>query len=179
MATREEETLLRATVDRMLKEARGRIADGDLLSGSLSKQSDADYLLRLLAFEILLKAVHLMHVGKPKRSHSYCELFDALPDGVRSSLVNAAGERMSTSADYSDIPELLRTFSDNFIRLRYPYEDYENLSPEEYAELGEAWIARGAPECEATFVYHPEGLYGLTHALEQHLTEWLTPMAPD
>lgn len=172
---RQDDTLRRTKVERMLKEARARAADSALLSRSVAKQSDADYLLSLLAFEILLKAAHLAHIGTPNRSHSYRQLFDTLPRDVRSALVKVAVDRMSTSADYSDVPKLLDVFSQNFISLRYPYEAYENLSAEEYAKLGESWVARGAPDEEATFVYHPEELFGLAHALDQHLQAWLNP----
>ncbi len=157
----------------MLKEARARVADGELLERSLAAQSDGAYLLRLLAFEILLKATHLAHVGMPERSHSYRQLFNALPSGVRSAIVKSAIERMSTSADYADVPKLLCVFKENFVGLRYPYERYENCSAEEYADLGESWVARGAPEEEAIFVYNPEELRGLIHALELHLQAWL------
>jgi len=173
MAKERHDALRRTRVERMLKEARARAADSELLSRSAAKQSDADYLLSLLAFEILLKAAHLVHVGTPKRIHSYVQLFNALPAEVQSGLVKAALERMSTSADYSDMPKLLSLFSRNFISLRYPYEAYEDLSSDEYVEFGESWVARGACEEDATFVYHPEELFGLTHALERHLQAWL------
>ena len=162
----------------MLQAARGRLADSRFLSQSIAKQSDADHLLELLAFEILLKAIHLIHTGTPRRSHSYNQLFDALPSEVRSKLVKAAAERMSTSADYSDLPNLLSTFSRNFVNLRYPYEAYEELSAQEYAELGQSWVDRGAREEDATSVYHPDELYGLIHALEEHLSTWLATVSP-
>ena len=65
MASSEEESL-RA-------DARGsaRLADGETLARNVNQQSDSGYLLELLGFEILLKAAHLVHVEKPKRSHSY------------------------------------------------------------------------------------------------------------
>jgi hypothetical protein len=173
MVNAEDKALLRARIERMLEEARDRVADSDLLSQSVGKRSDADYLLRLLAFEILLKAIHLLYVGKLTRSHTYGELFDALPSRVRSGLLKAALERMATAADYSNVPRLLATFSKNFISLRYPYEAYQDLSPVELSRLGESWIARGAPEEEATFVYHSEELFGFLFSFESHLQGWL------
>ncbi len=80
---------------------------------------------------------------------------------------------MSTSAGYSDIGALLDTYSQNFVALRYSYEAYEGLSEDEYARLGAEWLARGAQEAEARFVYHPEELYGLSFAIEQRISKWL------
>lgn len=172
MATPQDE-MHRTKVERMLKEARARLADGEILSETSATQSDADYLLKLLAFEILLKATHLVHVGPPGKSHSYGQLFNGLPSELQSKLVEEAADRMSTGADYSNVPELLSIFQQNFVALRYPYEAYEHLSHEEYRRLGEAWAKRKAPEEEATFVYRPEELFGLAHALDQHLESWL------
>lgn len=178
MTKGQHDVLRRTRVERMLKEARARAAESDLLSRCVAEQSDGGYLLSLLAFEILLKAAYLVHVGKPKRSHSYAQLFDALPADVQSGLVNSAVERMSTSADYTDIQKLLCVFSRNFISLRYPYEAYECLSSEEYRKLIESWVERGAREKDATFVYHPEELFGLMHAFKQHLQDWLNSTSP-
>jgi HEPN domain-containing protein len=129
MATAKDGAQRRTRVERMLNEARVRAADSELLSASLAKQSDADYLLRLLAFEVLLKATHLVHVGDPRRSHSYGQLFSAFSSQLQEDLVKAAVERMTTSADYSDVAKLLSVFSRDFISLRYPYEAYEGGCP--------------------------------------------------
>jgi len=43
-------------VERMVASALARIEDADLLQGTTNTQADSGYLLRLLAFEILLKA---------------------------------------------------------------------------------------------------------------------------
>jgi hypothetical protein len=173
MAKSPDRTPVEVRVERMLNEARARIDDASILSKSIARQSDADYLLDLLAFEILLKAVHLVHVGDPERHHSYGQIFNALPAEVQSALVMSAVERMSTSADYSNVSKLLAVFSENFIALRYPYEAYKALSTEQYAELGQSWVDRGAREDEATFIYHPQELYGLNYALIQHLEAFL------
>ena len=57
--------------------------------------------------------------------------------------------------------------------LQYPFEEYDGLTAEEYRELGEEWVARRAPEAEATFTYHPEELHGLIHALDEEVSRWL------
>jgi hypothetical protein len=160
-------------VRRMVCEADNRIADANFLRQSLVKRSDADYLLSLLAFEILLKAtVHIL-TGSQEKSHCYPELFTALPQDARERIVAAAQERMSTSANYTAVNDLLRAFSQNFVALRYPYEKYERLNEAEYKELGDQWLERGALESEATFTYHPMELDGLLFALRGEVERWL------
>ena len=100
-------------------------------------------------------------------------LFDLLPKDVRDRIVAAAGERMTTSADYSDLDRVLRTLGANFVNLRYPYEKYQGMSPDEYRSHGAKWIEAGAPIEEADFIYHPEELYGLVWALQGHVRAWL------
>ncbi|SRR6266487_372599 len=159
-----------ARIDRMAAAASGRLADAEVLEQSLRATSDSGYLLRLLAFEILLKALARINGVTPEKSHSYLDLFHALPDTV----VARAAERMSTSANYSSLPDLLDTFASNFTALRYPYEAYENVSAEALKGAGKGWVARGAQDAEATFVYHPEELFGLTFALTGEVRDWLT-----
>jgi hypothetical protein len=81
---------------------------------------------------------------------------------------------MSTSADYSNLPDLLEVFSQNFISLRYPFERYEGLTVEAYRQRGASWASSGAPWESADFVYHPEELYGLVFALQAEREAWLS-----
>ena len=157
----------------MQSDAEDRLADANLLAQSASKQSDADYLLRLLAFELLLKAVLQVHVGEAGRSHSYPKLFGSLPKMVRDRLMDLAAERMCGSADYGAVDELLDVFESNFVKLRYPYEAYEGFSESEFRRLGQEWKDAGFPTEEAVFVYHPLELEGLIYGLQLVLRTWL------
>lgn len=160
-------------IQRMVDVANLRLADADDLGRKALRESDSDYLLRLLAFEILLKALVRINNGSPGRGHAYKKLFQLLPHGVAQRVTAGAAERMSTSADYSRMTELLDTLSDNFVALRYPYEAYESVSAEALKDAGKAWAAKDGPLSEATFVYHPEELYGLTFALQREVQDWL------
>lgn len=160
-------------IKRMVDVANLRLADADELGRNALRESDSDYLLKLLAFEILLKAVVRINNGSPGWGHAYRKLFQSLPPEVRQRITAAAAERMSTSADYSRMEELLDTLSENFVAMRYPYEAYESVSAEALEAAGKAWAAKGGPLSEATFVYHPEELYGLTFALQREVQDWL------
>ena len=168
------QTELAAAIRRMAREAATRLADAELLKGHLDTESDSGYLLELLAFEILLMAVARVNGKRPKFNHSYREIFEKLPTEVRDRILANAQQRMTTSADYSDLPRLLETFSANFVQLRYPYQKYEGMSTEAVASLGQDWLAKGAPLSEATFTYWPKELYGLTNALQSEVQSWLS-----
>jgi hypothetical protein len=170
---------LTAHVDYMFAHSLRWLADADLLQQSPQVASDGGYLLRLLAFETLLKALVTAHGVRPPRKHSYPELFRLLPAPVQERVLAAAAERMSTSADYTNVPELLDTFATNFVALRYPYEAYGQVSRDARLGAGRGWLAKGGPEAEATFVYHPEELYGLTHGLTGELRTWLAAHRPN
>jgi len=63
----------------MLKEAVGRLNDANILSRNIGRETDSNYLLELLAFELLLKAAALIHTGKYNENHNYQQLFESLP----------------------------------------------------------------------------------------------------
>ena len=73
--------------------------------------------------------------------------------------------RRSSNAASLKTPRLLEIFSGNFIRLRYPYEEYAGMSEEEYIAIGADWIKGGAPIEKAIFQYFPSELRGLLDAL--------------
>lgn len=165
---------LTAHIDYMVSHALGWLGDAEILEQSPRVISDGSYLLRLLAFETLLKALIKAHLVEPPKNHSYLELFWLLPGPVQKRVLAGAAERMSGSADYSHVADLLDTFATNFVALRYPYEAYGQVSRDGRVAAGQGWIAKGRPELEATFVYHPEELYGLIHSLSTELQTWLS-----
>lgn len=128
-------------------------------------QSDAAYILRLLSFELLLKALVEEHAKvRAPMHHRYAEIFTLLPEFVREQLLEMAGERIGPSGLSNAPLVVLEELGRNFSGLRYPWERYEGLSVEQYAVLGPDWIAKGSPLEQAVFRYHPEELHGLTQA---------------
>jgi hypothetical protein len=99
--------------------ARSYIADAELLNEATAKASDGAYLLELIAFEILLKAVRLAHGLKQERNHSFAALFGSLLIEVQQGLLAAAKTRVGQTGDYANLEMLLATFQHNFVALRY------------------------------------------------------------
>lgn len=162
-----------AQVRRMRTEAAIRMADSADLSSRAARQSDSAYLLELLAFEILLKALYRIHVGDPGSNHKYDELYENIPVTVRGQVEAAARHARPTGA-YVELTDLLKCLGRNFVALRYPYEKYFEMSEAEYLARGDEWIARGALSEEADYVYYSVELNGLTQGLLGQIDAWLT-----
>lgn len=152
----------------MIREAATRLQSADMLRQA-GDDSDSAYLLRLLAFELLLKAALEKATCKYGRHHEYDKLFAHLPSIVQDSLLRAAGERIGPSSLTHDPVDVLKDLGANFIGLRYPYEKYGHMNQAEYDQVGTAWVESGAEVANADYRYHPEELFGLTFALHQHL----------
>ena len=148
----------------MLRESRrwGEAADALVKAQG---PSDASYILQLLSFELLLKTLVEEHAGvRAPRHHRYAEIFNLLPEPVRTKLLEVAAERIGPSG-LSETPLLvLEELGGNFSGLRYPWDRYEGLSECQYDALGPAWVAAESPLEQAVFRYHPEELRGLTQA---------------
>ncbi|EJO52273.1 hypothetical protein [Burkholderia multivorans] len=136
----------------------------------LGDRSDSEYMLDLLALELLIKC--LLHAHDLKytfqQGHNYEELFKLFPTELQSEILEKAIEIIGPSLLTTDPALLLRKLGRQFIDLRYPHESYRDLSTEaEYVELGEEWVRDGADPKKARVWYHPEELRALLIALEQ------------
>ena len=153
----------------MRRESERRLGAAQLLRAS-GDESDSAYLLELLAFELLLKlTLELASQSKAPNHHQYDAIFCSIPAPTQSEILRIAGERVGPSALSSGHVVVLKDLGSNFVKLRYPYEKYSDMSESAYAAAGLQWIANGAANSDADFRYHPEELLGLTHAL-QHLS---------
>ena len=151
----------------MLRESESRLRSADLLR-TANDEADSAYLLRLLAFELLLKVIlEESHGVAPPRHHRYGELFVTLPEEVKDDLIRLASERVGPSALSSDPIRVLNELGSNFIDLRYPYDKYVGMNETQYHQAGMDWISAGSAPQNAVFRYHPEELLGLTYAAQQ------------
>ena len=157
----------------MYKEAIYRLNDAEILSKNINRQSDSNYLLQLLGFELLLKAAALVHTGRFNENHKYEQLFESLPDNIRDQLMARATHWSQKTLTKPDLQKLLVLYRNNFVRLRYPYEAYKKMNESEYVEYGKLWVELGAPVEEAEFQYYPEELHGLVKALQEEVEKYL------
>jgi hypothetical protein len=156
-------------VRRMYNEAHARLHDAEILSRSLRARSDSSAIIRILAFEILLKAALVVARQKPKAHHNYRKLWLGLPGKARKGILAVAKARMPGHADLSNVEDLLRWYQFIFEKARYHYELYEGYSLKEQAELGDLWLSLGAPTHEAVVQYHPDELVCLIAGLNAYV----------
>ncbi|MBP1673861.1 MAG: hypothetical protein H6Q25_1676 [Bacteroidetes bacterium] len=161
----------------LYKEAMDRLHDAELLNQNINQKTDSGYLLELLALELLLKTVSLINVGKYCRNHNYQQLYEALPQKIRERILDRMTYWSEIKLTNNQLQKLLVLYKKNFVRLRYPFEAYQNMNECEYREYGELWIAMGAPVDEAEFQYHPKELYGLCKALQEEIEKYFANKA--
>lgn len=159
---------------RMLIEARRKIHDSEILAKSKDSQSDAQALIHILAFEILLKCAIRISGQKAPSNHNYPRLWLALPGYARKEILSSAEDRMPGYTDFSDVPKVLGWFQTVFEKGRYYYEFYEGYTLEEQKELGMFWRELGSPNDEADLQYFPNELFCLCEALAQYIESRLS-----
>ncbi|MBU9339520.1 hypothetical protein [Burkholderia multivorans] len=133
-------------------------------------RSDSEYMLELLALELLIKCLLHAHdqAFKVRKGHHYDDLFKLLPAQLQSDILEKAVEIAGPSPLTVDPTGLLNKLGKQFIELRYPHEKYSDLgSEEEYIAVGEAWTLLGADPDSADFRYYPDELRALLMALEE------------
>lgn len=153
----------------MLQEAQDRRHDADILGGSLSTRSDSQAFLRVLAFEVLLKAAVLASGTARAGGHKYMQLWGKLPPTAQADIMAVAQARMPGHSDFSDLSKLMFWYQFIFERARDGYELYDGYTPEEVRQLGEYWKELGAPAEEAVLQYYPSELECLTEGLIKYV----------
>lgn len=154
-----------ARIGRMRTHAQGYLEDAALLQQQASTTSDGAYLLQLIAFEVLLKALLLKNGKSPEKNHKYSELLEQLPSDTRQGLLASAASRFGPETDFSNPMKLLDTWGSNFVQLRYAYEKYDGMTSKQVTEQGSVWCRSGAEVEKADFKYYPLELHALTEAL--------------
>jgi len=148
----------------------------DILGQKLTDTGPAQPILRILAFEVLLKTAAL--VAKPterKKDHDYLTIWNSLSDNTRDDLLASAIEQAPLDCpDFDDLPKFLTSWQRVFLQGRYEYETNEARSNEEIRSITDNWD--GSPET-ADFAYYPQELEGLTRALLRHLSTYLEQSA--
>ncbi len=156
-------------LEKVVQEGKLRYMDGEYLESK--RDSDSGYLLKLLGFELLLKAALYYEKGQEDYSHNYYAVYCTFSRSLKQRLLSEA-QVISQIFDFRDrIRSLLKWYEYNFIRLRYPFQSYRDMSETEYKEYGDLYIELGCPDGEAEFEYYPEELRGLYLALGAYLDE--------
>ena len=162
----------------MYQESEKRLTSAKMLRAA-GDASDSAYLLELLAFELLLKLSFEKAVGSiAPGHHRYAEIFGSLSQVIKDEVLRLAGERVGPSELSSNLGTVLKDLGSNFVKLRYPFERYSQMTEEQYEKVGADWVANGAALADAEFRYYPEELLGLTTALQILVRAPVMPDSP-
>lgn len=162
---RAELNAIRTTARRMYVQALARLNDSDVTAQSLRTQSDSQSLLRILAFEVLLKCALRLCDVEPYKTHNYAVLWDMLQPEHQAEILRSAAERTPGQGELSNVDGLLHAYQHVFERGRYYYELLEGQTEDEARQRDQEWEARGAPADEADVRYYPAELDSLITGL--------------
>jgi HEPN domain-containing protein len=139
----------------------------ETLSRKVANFGVASTLLSILSVEILLKCLFLLEFGERPLGHDYSKIWSRLPPECRCRLLEVGTSRFAGHVDFSNAEKILDDWSKAFQKGRYSYEANDDLTDEQVASKGEAWIAAGALIDQADFAYHPIELQALSFALRE------------
>lgn len=118
-----------------------------------------------------MKAALYIDKRQEDYSHNYDAVYCTLSRELKEKLI---GEAQQTSQIFDikmRIESLLRWYKYNFVRLRYPFQNYENMAEEEYRQYSNLYKELGCPDGEAEFEYYPEELRRLFIALQNYVAK--------
>ena len=151
---------------RMYQQAMDFQYDADLLAGSGQNRSGGEFLLSILALELLLKCALKLSGGNPIHTHNYFELWQNLNQPLRVSLLKKASSRSGWYPDSDDLLEVLTALTEAFIHGRYEYDIHSELNQAEFSKIGKHWDGNPKTSDYATY---PSERRSLIYALRCHL----------
>jgi len=156
----------RDRVRRRLLTGKGYFDAAGALEGQPADFGPSSVILKVLAFEVMLKAALFAETGRASQGHNYEELWQSLPDDVQKAVVDFGTLRFAGHVTYSDLTKKLVDWRRAFEGYRYDYEINEERSRDEIRAKSTNWE-------EPDFEFHPLEIEGLILGLENHLQNWL------
>ncbi len=158
---------------RMLRESRKYFAGANALGELLDDTGNSRAILKLISFEIALKALVLAFTQKRPSDHKYVDHWAQIDATVQGAVLADATYRGGESVDFSNASRLFLDWKCVFEKGRYEYEFGDDYSTSEAYELGQDWVAKGAPDDEADLRYHSFELTVLIESLHEALLQKL------
>lgn len=136
-----------------------------------------EYLLRLMALEILLKAAAVRETGElGKFRHDFPKLFEAQQADIQTAVrkeFGARGLERGTSQTGASLEQQLQRLTFNYERARYLYEASLPLTRQEREAREKSFLAGTLPIEDWDIVYYTELVELLTEVVIGHLSEWV------
>lgn len=160
----------RNLVAKMVSDAEERLCDARILSTSLSVKSNSAYLLKILAFEVLLKAAHVVSNGNYPENHDYINIWQGIDAAGRSKILEVA-RQTDHHAKLNDISQLMSNFKRLFQDARYWWSCNKKMKVNKIYSI----VKKEEPGFykDTIIVYCSIELHCLTSGLLVHLKDWL------
>ena len=144
-----------------------------LLSSKIGHES-ASSLLKVLAFEIGLKATYLYHHSKLPtatggRGHDYWSIWNEIPAEAREASIDCGRDRFAGHVSLDEPEKVLKELQNCFSKGRYSYEKNLERTQEEVARVSREWLENGSLEGQADFQYFPMERDALFHGIRAYL----------
>lgn len=126
------------------------------------KSGDSCYFLKLMAIELYFKLVYLKETESLVFGHDVCEIYNLLPMDARKTLFEGFNEHMSMHIEDSTFREWLKYMSGLFVLIRYPFEEFREMSQSQYEDRIRQFVD-SPPEdlSKASIIYHNDRITAL------------------
>lgn len=130
---------------------------------------DAEYFLKLMSAELYFKLIYLLDTESLVFGHDVREIYDLMPRNSRRAIFQLFNENLGQPLELDDFREWLRYLSGLFVKIRYPFEEFREMSLSEYEERIRRFAEADADDfSEASIVYHQDRVLALLTALRAY-----------
>jgi len=141
-----------------------------LMYETLLDPGDSAYFLRLMSIELYFKLLYLLKTESLIFGHDLREIFDLIPRRSRDKLFQKFNEQPRISLSREEFRSWLNYLGNLFINIRYPFEEFRQMTLEEYEEKVTAFEnSQPYDFTHASIVYHMDRVNALTAALRNVL----------
>lgn len=137
-----------------------------------STGGDSAYFLRLMAIELYFKLLYLNETDSLIFGHDLREIYDVMPSSCRESIFKNFNNNLLNQVisleplDLREFREWLKYLGELFTRIRYPFDEFSDMSIEEYeAKIRKFMSAAPDDFTDASIVYHNDRIKALFLAL--------------
>lgn len=129
---------------------------------------DSAYFLRLMAIELYFKLLYLRDTEALIFGHDLREIFDVMPSAARDVLFASFNKNLKAPLQLKVFREWLKYLGNLFVQIRYPFEEFREMSQEEYeAKVRRFEQAADDDLSEASIIYHMPRVEALLAAVRE------------
>jgi len=143
-----------------------------LIDPHVTYPGDSGYFLKLMSIELYFKLIYLRETESLVFGHDLREIFDLLPKTPRQQLFESFNGGVREKLSLGDFREWLKYVSDLFVKIRYPFEEFRDMTIEEYEERVRAFEESPPDDLShASIIYYVDRVKAILDALRQQTSD--------